>query len=269
MATCRTRGIVLKVTGHGESDKIVTLYSPDIGRVTGIAKGAKRSKKRFVNKLEEFSLLDIIYRPPRSGSLLFLSEAELENPFLSLRATHERYIAAVLACELVIRFTSEHDPDPDLFALLLWLLDSVNRGAQPLQTAALFHLRLLTAGGYQPDLSGCSCCSHPVNSSRSFALQPANGALICNRCNTHVQGSNLHLSLQTIKFLQTGQQLELQRLTRLQMPAAAARETLQVLYRYSQHLLQRDIHSWRFLKQVTAPGYLSPQVERKKQAMAD
>jgi DNA repair protein RecO (recombination protein O) len=252
MSTCRTRGIVLKVTGHGESDKIVTLYSPDIGRATAIAKGAKRSKKRFVNKLEEFSLLDIIYRPPRNGSLLFLSEADLVNPFLSLRAIHTRYITAVLACELIIRFTSERDPDPELFALLLWLLDSVNKGSPPLQTAALFHLRLLTAGGYQPNLSSCSSCQHPVNNSRSFALQPANGALVCSRCNAHVQSSNFSLSLQTIKFLQTAQQLDLQRLTRLQMPDAAARETLQVLYRYSQHLLQRDIHSWRFLEQITA-----------------
>ncbi len=252
MPTCRTCGIVLKVTGHGESDKIVTLYSPDLGRVTAIAKGAKRSKKRFVNKLEEFSLLDVIYRPPRSGSLLFLSEADLENPFLSLRAAHTRYIAAALACELIIRFTSERDPDPELFALLHWLLDSVNKGAQPLQTAALFHLRLLTAGGYQPDLSGCSICRHPVNNSRSFALQPANGTLVCSRCNPHAQSSNFSLTLQTIKFLQTAQQLNLQRLIRLQMPDAAARETLQVLYRYSQHLLQRDIHSWRFLEQMTA-----------------
>lgn len=254
MPTCRTRGIVLKVTGHGESDKIVTLFSPDLGRATGIAKGAKRSKKRFVNKLEEFSLLDIIYRPPRNGSLLFLSEAELENPFLSLRATHERYATAVLACELIIRFTCERDPDPELFTLLLWLLNSVNQGAQPLQAAALFHLRLLTAGGYEPDLSGCIVCRHPVNNNRSFALQPANGALICSRCNAHAQSSNFSLALQTIKFLQTAQQLNLRRLTRLQMPDSAARETLQVLYRYSQHLLQRDIHSWRFLEQVTSPG---------------
>jgi DNA repair protein RecO (recombination protein O) len=250
MPTCRTRGIVLKVTGHGESDKIVTFYSPDIGRATSIAKGAKRSRQRFVNKLEEFSLLDIIYRPPRSGSLLFLSEAELTHPFLSLRSIHQRYIPAALACELIIRFTSEQDPDPGIFSLLLWLLESINRGDRPLQTAALFHLRLLGASGYEPDLTQCSACGLPVNVQRSFALQPAGGVLICNRCNSQVQNSNFSLSVQTIKFLQVGQQMPLYNLQRLQMPAQAARETLQVLYRYSQHLLQRDIHSWRFLNQL-------------------
>jgi len=252
MPTRRTRGLVLKVSGHGESDKIITFYSPEIGRVTAIAKGAKRSKQRFVNKLEEFTLLGITYRPSRNGGLLFLSEAELEDPFLSLRTMHDRYVVAMLACELIIRFTSEHDPDPEIFSLLLWQLDAVNRGIQPLQVTALFHLRLLGAIGYQPELNHCSSCSQIVNSSRSFALQPANGSLICNRCNRLVQHSTFSLSLQTIKFLQIAQQLDIQRLERLQMPIKAARETLQVLYRYSQHLLQRDIHSWRFVDEAAA-----------------
>jgi len=247
MPTCRTRGLVLKVAGYGESDKIVTLYSPDIGRVTAIAKGAKRSKQRFVNKLEEFTLLDISYRTSRSSSLLFLSEADLATPFLSLRTMHQRYVVAMLACEVIIRFTREQDPDKEIFALLLWLLDAVDRGVQPLQTAALFHLRLLGACGYQPELNHCCSCRQRVDNRRSFALLPANGALICNRCNSQVQQSNFSLSLQTIKFLQTAQQLNIHRLERLQMPIKAARETLHVLYRYSQHLLQRDIHSWRFV----------------------
>ncbi|NOQ45602.1 MAG: DNA repair protein RecO, partial [Desulfobulbaceae bacterium] len=85
MISRRTRGIVLSVSAHGESDKLVTFYSPDLGRSTGIAKGAKRSKQRFVNKLEEFSLLQIMYRPSRGSGLLFLSEAELDRAFLSLR----------------------------------------------------------------------------------------------------------------------------------------------------------------------------------------
>jgi len=248
MSTRRTRGLVLKVSGHGESDKLVSFYSPDLGRVTSIAKGAQRSKQRFVNKLEPFTLLGITYRPSRNGGLLFLSEAELEDPFLTLRTIHERYVTAIFACELIIRFTTEQDPDPKIFDLLFWLLDAVNRGKQPFQVAALFHLRLLSATGYQPLLHHCSSCNQPVDSSRSFALQPAIGSLVCSQCNDTIPLSNFSLSLQTIKFLQTAQHLELNRITRLHMPRATARETLRVLNRYSRHLLQKDIHSWRFVE---------------------
>jgi DNA repair protein RecO (recombination protein O) len=247
MPTCRTRGLILKVTGHGESDKIVTFYSPDTGRVTAIAKGAKRSRKRFVNKLEEFTLLAITYRPSRTGGLLFLSEAELQNPFLSLRNMHKRYIAATLACELIMRFTSEHDPDAEIFSLLLWQIDAVNRGFPPLQATALFHLRLLGACGYQPELDHCTSCGRRVDGNNSFALQPANGSLVCSRCNSHLHHSDFSLSIRTIKFLQTAQQLDIGHLERLQMPLQSAQETLRVLYYYSRHLLQRDIHSWQFI----------------------
>ncbi|MCI5222891.1 MAG: DNA repair protein RecO [Candidatus Electrothrix sp. AR4] len=246
--SCRTKAIILKIVGFGESDKIVTLYSPDIGRATAIAKGAKRSKRRFVNKLEEFSLLDITYRPGKNNRLHFLREAELDNAFLSLRADCQRYGTAMLACELIIRFTGEHDPDEQVFSLLLWLLESVHQGAQPLSSAALFHLRLLAAVGYQPQLRYCVACKClPDKNNLSFALQPGSGTLICARCNCTAIRSRFSLSLQTIKFLQAAQQMEADRLERLQMPKKVALESLYVLYQYSRHLLQRDIHSWKFI----------------------
>ena len=124
----RTEGIVLRSVDFGESDRIITLYSLDDGRLTAIAKGAKRSKKRFVNKLEEFSLLDVTYRPARQPhSLHFLNEAELKDAFLSLRTDWQRYYAAMLVCELVLRFTGEHDPDRRIFFLLQKHLSGVYR----------------------------------------------------------------------------------------------------------------------------------------------
>ena len=76
--------IVLDCRDHGESDKIVTFFCRDIGRITGIAKGAKRSKKRFVNKLEIFSSLCIQHTLPQNGRLAFIAEAELLDGFITL-----------------------------------------------------------------------------------------------------------------------------------------------------------------------------------------
>ncbi len=245
----RTNGLILRSVGFGESDKIITLYSPDIGRTAVIAKGAKRSKKRFVNKLEEFSLLDINCRTGRNNGLHFLNEAELKNSFLSLRADFRRYGAAMLASELVIRFTEEQDPDPQIFSLLLWFLKSVHQGASPLSSAALFHLRLLAAVGYRPQLAHCAVCKCIPGKKhrRRFALHPGNGALICSHCSSAALRSRFSLSLQAIKFLQTAQQMQIGQLKRLQMPGKVALESLHVLYSYSRHLLQRDIHSWKFV----------------------
>lgn len=252
MSNCRTRGIVLHVTDHGEADKIVTFFSPDLGRATGIAKGAKRSLKRFVNKLEEFSLLQFLYRPARGDGLLFLSEAELENAYLAIRSHYDRYVVAMYAGELTLRFTREHDPDPEIFVLLSWTMQELAEGRDPLAVAVFFHLRLLGAAGYEPQLDRCGLCAAPVANGRNCGLHAGRGALVCARCLNEQRGSVLPLSMQTLRFLQHAQRTDLKNLTRLRLSRNNALEALRILYRYTQHLLQHDIHAWRQVRQLAA-----------------
>ncbi len=250
MISRRTSGIVLSVSDHGESDKLVTFFSPDIGRATGIAKGAKRSKQRFVNKLEPFSLLQIMYRSGRNSGLLFLSEAELANAFFFLRRHYDCFVVAMFACELVLRFTREQDPDPAIFSLLLWVLQALESGRAPLQVAALFHLRLLGTAGYQPKLDSCGLCTGPVQPGRRYTLHPGSGLLVCDRCRSDIPESAFSLSVQTLRFLCKAQAVDLRHLDRLRLPRRTADETLLILYRYTRHLLQHDINSWRQIQDL-------------------
>lgn len=115
-----TLAVVIKLADHGESDKIVTFYCPILGKLTGIAKGAKKSKKRFLNKLELFSQLEIEYTPNRRSSLVRIDHAELIQPYPTLRTSYDRFAAASLVCELTYFWTRENDGDQELFNLLLW-----------------------------------------------------------------------------------------------------------------------------------------------------
>lgn len=250
MNNCRTRGIVLRVSDHGESDKIVTFYSPDLGKATAIAKGAKRSKKRFSNKLEEFTLLQIHYIPPKRDSLYFIREAELEDSFLSLRLTYNRFIAASFIGELTLRFTREHDPDPPIFFLLTWALQVLDKGSDPLQTCALFLLRILSETGYQPMLGRCGYCGEEIRPGRSYSLHTGGGSLVCDSCRNNVQVSSLIISVQTLKFLQHAQRIEQENLERLRMSPKNVHETLEILHKYALHLLQQEIHCWKQLKSL-------------------
>ncbi len=243
----RSRGIILAVGDHGESDKIVTLYSPDLGRATAIAKGAKRSKKRFVNKLEEFTCLRIFYRRGKRGGLIFLGEAELENAFLSLRRHYDRFVVATMICELINLFTGEQDPDPRLYSLLAWSFRFLDRGNSPLRAAIFFHLKILSLTGYQPDLFRCRSCGEPVGQSRQYGFQAGSGSLFCAGCRRQKYPSSQSLSLRTVKILQRIQSLEPPMLERLHFDAATIRETLAMLHRYSRHLLQREIRSHRLV----------------------
>ena len=249
-----TCGIVLKVSEYGESDKLVTLYSNNLGRVTGIAKGAKKSKQRFVNKLEEFSHLRVFYRPPHGlTGLLLISEAELLNAYLSLRKDYRRYVAAIYISELMLRFTQDNDPDPRLYALLQWAFSSLEFDHAPQKVAVLYHLQLLAAAGYRPELNRCGSCLQPVGPGRTFLFLPGTGSLLCSSCHLQQGPHHNRLSVQTLKFLASAQVTSLKRLNRLQLSGHTAIEAMEALYYYTLHLLQQDIHSWQVMRGLSAP----------------
>ena len=239
--------VVLSVSDHGESDKIVTFYSPHFGRMIGIAKGAKRSRRRFVNKLELFSLLDLMFVDNSRSDLVRVEEADLVAHFGSLRRHYQRYGAAILLCELMLAWTREHDGNYRLFPLLIWALRSLDHGHDAVWVVAIFYLRLMGILGYEPRLAGCVKCNSLRLETRPYAFVPNLGGLACSSCLGILPASSVSLSLNTVKLLQQAQRLPLEKLDRLRFSPQSQREALSFVRSYGSQLLQRDINSWRFL----------------------
>ncbi|HCC55426.1 MAG TPA: DNA repair protein RecO [Desulfobulbaceae bacterium] len=248
MSLQKSLAIVLQVKDHGDSDKIVTLYTLEHGKIALIAKGAKRSKKRFVNKLELFSLLAIYFAPSRHSSLMRLDQADLLNPFPRLRENYELYIAASLFCELVLHWTREHDSDEELFRLLVWALEClVMEGVVVKRAVIFFHIKMLDILGYRPDLTGCLDCRILGVSGFLYRFSPLRNGLVCSRCEPQAMANSQLLSIQTIQLLRRAQDIEQGKLERLHFSLAATGEAIALLKRYDNHLLQREVQSWNFL----------------------
>ncbi|MBU3936448.1 MAG: DNA repair protein RecO [Proteobacteria bacterium] len=248
MSLQQNPAIVLQVKDHGDSDKIVTMYTQEYGKIVLIAKGAKRSKKRFVNKLELFSLLRIHFAPSRHSSLMRLDQADLVAPFPALRGNYELYIAASLLCELVLYWTREHDSDEELFLLLLWALEGlVVAGGDVNRTIIFFHVKMLDILGYRPDLTGCLDCRELGVQRVLYRFSPLRNGLVCSCCEPNATGNSLPLSIQTIQLLRRVQDMEQGKLERLHFSLAATREAIALLKRYDTYLLQREVQSWNFL----------------------
>ncbi len=252
MKSGRTPTVVLEVRTYGESDKIVTFYSKARGRMSGIAKGAQRSLKRFVNKLELFTHLEILYTDSRSSSLVRIDQAELINPFPIIRSNYERFTAAALFCELILHWTRENDPDDRIFELLIWALASLEDLKRPASwIVILFNIKLLTLLGYQPDLAGCSECGTLNHQAGPYRFNLARNALICQPCAKsasklgHAPG--LNFSISTARFLHKAQEMPLDKLDRLRFSPTVVKEALLMLKNYGSSILQRDISSWEFI----------------------
>jgi len=250
MTSKNMTAIVLRVHDLGESDKIVTFYSKQDGKLAGIAKGAKKSKKRFSNKLEIFSLLQVFYneRSRARTGLFRIDEAELLNPFMSLRQNYDRYVSGVLACELVYCWARDYDPDKNIFNLLLWILQSLDKGSSPRVSQIFFQVKLYTFLGYKLYLEACIKCGNTNQSGMPYVFHPARHGLICRNCSSEpVSRDDIPLAINTIKLLQHAQELPLEKLERFRFSDASIREALQLFKIYGHHLLQREIAAWKFL----------------------
>ncbi|MBW6521212.1 MAG: DNA repair protein RecO [Desulfoarculaceae bacterium] len=238
--------IVLDCHDHGESDLIITFYCQGIGRMTGIAKGAKRSQKRFVNKLELFSTLSLRYTEAKKSNLVFIAEAELLESFLGLRQSMPLYRAATVLRELTLVATRDLEGDNGLFSLLLWALQSLETGRPAMTVLVLFQLKFFEQIGYRPNLFSCLRCDQPFGAARDYGFDGRAGSIVCSRCQGE-QAAVLPLSRGTIKLLGSAQNQPLDRLHRLRLSRPGLHEALALMYHYGRHLLQREIYSLKSL----------------------
>ncbi|MBU5636935.1 DNA repair protein RecO [Geomonas sp. Red69] len=150
MKNAEAEGIVLRLTDFGEADRIVTLFTLEQGKLQGVARGAKRSKKRFAGALDPFAHLKVQLH--LGHGLPTISGADIVGIFPGIRADLAKIGCAAYACELVERLTPEEEPSPRLFRLLYCYLERLNDAPASPSDRRFFAVNLLKILGYQPEL---------------------------------------------------------------------------------------------------------------------
>ncbi len=251
------RLVIIRTQELGESDKLITGYSKESGKIQLLAKGAKRSLKRFVNKLELFSYLIVQYND--KYRLPIINWAELLDSFLPLRQRYNSYTTAVLICEHLYYWIAADDGDEELFRCLLWFLKELaGQPARDRQLLTLFLCKFYDRLGYRPDLTACAVCGELENTAAPFAFRTGHGTIICRRC--YIERGAVPLALPTIKLLRLAFELPVEKLSRLKFSTQACREALNLFRCYGRDLLDRDIQAWQPLNMA---GF-SPPLEKRK-----
>ena len=240
--------LVLDSYDYGESDKIVVFFCQDVGRISALARGDHRSKKRFVNKLEIFTFLQISYSKSSAGSLFMLDEAELVNSFISLRTDLTSYLVASIIREYMLLTTRETSDDDQLFQLALWALHSLDKRIDQKQVLALFMIKLFDVLGYRPDFSICQSCGAATAGLQEVLFNVQSGTMICKKCSSGSEHGRRLLSAGTTRMISAVQQQPVDRLTRFKPTGTVLEQILDCSYNYSRYLFQRDIHSWKGLE---------------------
>jgi DNA repair protein RecO (recombination protein O) len=176
----RTDAIVLRSIRYGEADRILHVYTPEHGRLSAIAKGARRARSRFGARLEPFFEVRAVLHQGRS-ELLTVTSVDTISSHAGLRDHAATLDAAARACDAVARLFETSDPHPEVFALLaseLGLLSADPANARPGNGLA-FRLKLLLAAGILPQLAACAVCGEGEHLS---GFSGAAGGVVCGSC---------------------------------------------------------------------------------------
>jgi DNA repair protein RecO (recombination protein O) len=176
----KTEAIVLRSIRYGEADRILHLYTPSHGRLSAIAKGARRARSRFGARLEPFFHVQAVLHEGR-GDLLTVTGADTVAAHAAIRDHAATLDAAARACDAVARLFETSDPHPDVFRLLANELALLNAGTAHAHTATglSFRLKLLLAAGIVPQLAACAVCGE-TDHLRGFS--GAAGGVVCSSC---------------------------------------------------------------------------------------
>jgi len=252
VTSIRTEALILRSIDFGESDRILHLLVPEIGRLPAIAKGARRSVRRFSGTLDLFNHVKIQVDLRRPTSLARLDQASLIDPFIAMRSETARFALGCYLLELFDRLAPERGTRADtqrLFSFALGALRMVSKRAPDPRLRTLIELRALDALGLRPEFSRCVRCGSAPAGRSPIGFHVAEGGVVCDPCCAQIDGiQRIHPG--TLRALEQGLRLDLERLDRLAMSGPSLAEAHQLLTRFQRFHLGVELRSGPYLDRV-------------------
>jgi DNA repair protein RecO (recombination protein O) len=247
-----TPAILLRRLDYGDYDLILTFLSLERGKISLIAKSAKKSTKRFAGILELFSLLEAVASTGKGRGLPVLQEATLISSFSTIRNDIRKTAYASYWCELLNNWVEENQKQASLYYLLKHALSQLDSGATAAaQVSIFFQMRLLYLSGHGPSLRKCGRCRKDLETIKSnqVVFDIAKGAILCDGC-TPGAGGRIRLSKGTIKQLLWVESGDLKKASRVRFGSQAIKESLEFLEAFVPYIMGMQPQSLKFLRQI-------------------
>ncbi|MCD7033062.1 DNA repair protein RecO [Metabacillus sp. GX 13764] len=240
----KCEGIVIRTNDYGESNKIVTLYTRELGKTGVMARGAKKPSSRLSAVTQPFTYGMFLFQ--KSSGLGGLQQAETID---SMRAIREDIFLTAYASyisELLDKGTDNNQINPYLFELYYQTLRLLGEEQDPEILTRIFELKMLAVIGSKPELDGCSICG---NKEGTFHFSIREGGFICHRC-FDKDPYRFAISPTTAKLLRLFYYFDLNRLGKISVKPETKKELKNVLEAYYQEYSGLYLKSKKFLDQI-------------------
>lgn len=179
MPPVTVQAIVLRRRPLGEADKVLTLFTREMGKLSALAKGARKPTSKLAGATE--TCVQARFHLAPGKTFWIVTQVSVERARARLHRLLVNAAAAMYACELVDRLLEESVPDEELFDLLSHALEQLEHSEHPIWTLCGFENALMLQQGYTPMLEACARCDQPVEG-EPIAFLPEAGGVLCAAC---------------------------------------------------------------------------------------
>jgi len=281
----KTEAVVLDRKDFGEADRLLTLYTPGLGKVRAIAKGARRTTSRLSGHIELFTHTYLFLASGRN--LDIITQSQLIHSHERLREDLWRAALGFHVLELVNHFSEERLENPGLWEALLGVLRRLDGGESSVVsrqssvgyelavaeskaeyitdncrlttddfTAELavrfFEAELLDHTGYRPELRCCTLCREWLQPVENYFHAPS-GGMLCPHCASGHSGL-LPLAVESVKVLRLLQDGDYGLASRLRLVGGTLREMETTMRRHLSHVLERDLRAAHLVDEIRVLG---------------
>jgi DNA repair protein RecO (recombination protein O) len=182
MPVHESEAIILQSYPLGEADRLVSFLSRSMGRVRGVASGARRTKSRFGSTLERLSHVHIWFYEKQNRELVRINQCDLVESFLDAFRDYGSGVALAILSEVTETVLPDHEPADANFRLLLVVAQTIKKTGKPELPLAYFVLWTVKLGGWLPALDACARCGRKLDPKEAAFFSPSASAISCSKC---------------------------------------------------------------------------------------
>jgi len=183
MSAEKTEAVVIRTVDFSETSSIVTFFTRDFGKLSTLAKGARRKKSPFESALDLLARCRIVFLHKKSQAMDLLTEAKLERRFRSASTDLERLYAGFYVAEILSALTDQADPFPELYDIAAETIVQLDTDGTVPEILLRFELSALRILGHMPILDHCAGCGREktlIDQRVNFGLNA--GGVLCDTC---------------------------------------------------------------------------------------
>jgi len=243
----RVEAVVLRHHDYGEADRLLTLYTRQLGKTRVLAKGARKIASRKAGHIEPFTQVKL--QLARGRDMLLVTQADTVDAYLPLREDLILTSQASYVLELLDRFTYVDDTEnPSTFRLLTDTLTRLAANDDPWLVIRYYEMRLLDFLGFRPQLIQCVNCGREIKAEAQFFSFRA-GGVICPRCGQGLPQLK-PITVETLKYLRHFQRSNYRDASRARPNSEVQKEAEDLMQGYFTYLLERELNTPGFLKKI-------------------